>query len=186
MKKALRAKLKDIHEQHENSAKNYRMLRVPRSAAASWQAMLCIATVFGLDVKILTMQHTIQLKGRQVKKLSVGLLPRVEAVPSMAAGPNQRLDTDLAASRHGKYGRCHLPLVIDCSPRELLGWHLSPSGKSRKAESELEHALISRFGCHGRELKRFLLRSDKGLALTSRSYTALVKSYGLQQESIVW
>ena len=31
---------------------------------------------------------------------------------------------------------------------------------------------------------RFLLRSDNGLIFTSRSYTALVKSYGLQQEFI--
>jgi putative transposase len=30
----------------------------------------------------------------------------------------------------------------------------------------------------------FLLRSDNGLIFTSRSYTALVKSYGLQQEFI--
>ena len=30
----------------------------------------------------------------------------------------------------------------------------------------------------------FLLRSDNGLVFTSRSYTALVKSYGLQQEFI--
>ena len=30
----------------------------------------------------------------------------------------------------------------------------------------------------------FLLRSDNGLVFTSRSYTALVKSYGLKQEFI--
>lgn len=32
--------------------------------------------------------------------------------------------------------------------------------------------------------KSFLLRSDNGLVFTRRSYTALVKSYGLQQEFI--
>jgi putative transposase len=31
----------------------------------------------------------------------------------------------------------------------------------------------------------FLPRSDNGLAFTSGSYTALVKSYGLQQEFII-
>jgi len=30
----------------------------------------------------------------------------------------------------------------------------------------------------------FLLRSDNGLVFTSRSYIALVRSYGLQQEFI--
>lgn len=30
----------------------------------------------------------------------------------------------------------------------------------------------------------FLLRSDNGLVFTSRSYTALVRSYGLRQEFI--
>ena len=77
-----------------------------------------------------------------------------------------------------------MALVIDCCTRELLGWHLSRSGKSKTAESALEHALINRFGCLGRVPQRFLLRSDNGLVFTSRSYTALVKSYGLQQEFI--
>ena len=31
-----------------------------------------------------------------------------------------------------------LVLVIDCYSRELLGWHLSRSGKARTAESALE------------------------------------------------
>ncbi len=66
----------------------------------------------------------------------------------------------------------------------MLGWHLSRSGKSKTAESALEHALINRFGCLGRLPQRFLLRSDNGLVFTSRSYTALVKSYGLQEEFI--
>ncbi len=74
--------------------------------------------------------------------------------------------------------------MIDCCTRELLGWHLSRSDKSKTAESTLEHALINRFGCLGRVPQRFLLRSDNGLVFTSRSYTALVKSYGLRQEFI--
>jgi putative transposase len=50
-----------------------------------------------------------------------------------------------------------------------------------EADSALEHALINRFGYLGRVLERFLLRSDNGLVFASRSYTTLVKSYGLQQ-----
>jgi putative transposase len=68
-------------------------------------------------------------------------------------------------------------LVIDCHTRELLGWHLSRSGRSKTAESALEQALIARYGCLGRVAKPFLLRSDNGLVFTSRSY-------GLQQEFI--
>jgi putative transposase len=48
----------------------------------------------------------------------------------------------------------------------------------------LEQALIARYGCLGKVRHPFLLRSDNGLVLTSRSYTGLVKSYGLQQEFI--
>jgi putative transposase len=75
-------------------------------------------------------------------------------------------------------------LVIDCHTRELLGWHLSRSGKATTAASALEHALISRFGTLGKVTREFLLRSDNGLVFTSRKYTALVRSYGLQQEFI--
>ena len=68
--------------------------------------------------------------------------------------------------------------------RELLGWHLSRSGKAKTAESALEQALIARYGSLGKVAAPFLLRSDNGLVFTSRSYTALVRSYGLQQEFI--
>ena len=77
-----------------------------------------------------------------------------------------------------------LALVIDCHTRELLGWHLSRSGRSKTAESALEQALIARYGHLGRVQTPFLLRSDNGLVFTSRSDTALVKSYGLRQEFI--
>nr|WP_321302987.1 integrase core domain-containing protein [Alcaligenes faecalis] len=74
--------------------------------------------------------------------------------------------------------------VIDCHTRELLGWHLSRSGKACTAGSVLEHALIARFGALGRVPAPFLLRSDNGLVFTSRDYTALVRGYGLRQEFI--
>jgi transposase InsO family protein len=81
-------------------------------------------------------------------------------------------------------GWATLALVMDCHTSEVLGWHLSRSGKATTAASALEHALIARFGTLGRVSTPFLLRSDNGLVFTSRSYTALVRSYGLQQEFI--
>lgn len=77
-----------------------------------------------------------------------------------------------------------LALVIDCYTRQLLGWQLSRSGKATTAAAALEQALIVRFGSLGRVQTPFLLRSDNGLVFSSRRYTALVRSYGLQQEFI--
>ena len=69
--------------------------------------------------------------------------------------------------------------------RELLGWQLSKTGKASTAVSALEHALINRLLGLGKVPERFFLRPDNGLVFTSRKYTALVKSYGLQQEFII-
>jgi putative transposase len=131
-----------------------------------------------------TVQRVFQLKGWQVKKRPTGHRPRIEALPSKAQAPNQRWSTDLCRVWAGRDGWCSLALVIDCHTRELLGWHLSRSGKATTAGSALEQALIARFGTLGRVPESFLLRSDNGLVFTSRKYTALVRSYGLQQEFI--
>ena len=82
----------------------------------------------------------------------------------------------------GRAGWTTMALVIDCHSRELLGWHLSRSGRSKTAESALEQVLIARFGTLGRVPAPFLLLSDNGLVFTSRSSTALVRSYGLRHE----
>jgi putative transposase len=74
--------------------------------------------------------------------------------------------------------------VVDCHTREVLGWHLSRSGKATTVASALEHALIAEFGTLGRVETPFLVQSDNGLVFTSRNYTALVRSYGLQQNFI--
>ncbi|SFE23809.1 integrase core domain-containing protein, partial [Roseivivax sediminis] len=74
--------------------------------------------------------------------------------------------------------------VMDCHTRELLGWHLSKSGKASTPVAALEQALITRFGTLGRVDTEFLLRSDNGLVFTSRDYTKMVRSYGLRQEFI--
>jgi len=131
-----------------------------------------------------TVQRIFQLKHWQVKKRPVGFRPRIQALPSVALKPNERWATDLCRVWCGRDGWAVLALIIDCYTRELLGWHLSRSGKSKTAEAALEQALIARFGTLGRVPETFLLRSDNGLVFTSRSYTALVRSYGLQQEFI--
>lgn len=131
-----------------------------------------------------TVQRIFQIKGWQVRKRPVGFRPRIEAVPSVAKRPDERWATDLCRVWAGRDGWTTLALVIDCYTRELLGWHVSRSGKSKTAEAALEHALIARFGTLGRVTSPFLLRSDNGLVFTSRSYTALVRSYGLRQEFI--
>lgn len=51
-----------------------------------------------------------------------------------------------------------LALVIDCHMHELLGWHLSRSGRLKIAEAVLEHTLIARFGALGRLPQPFLRR----------------------------
>jgi len=131
-----------------------------------------------------TVQRIFQLKGWQVRKRPVGFRPRIEALPSVASRPNERWATDMCRIWCGRDGWSTLALVIDCHSRELLGWHLSRSGKSKTAESALEQALIARFGTLGRVPQSFLLRSDNGLVFTSRSFTRLVKSYDLRQEFI--
>ncbi|MBT2869263.1 transposase family protein [Chromobacterium violaceum] len=107
-----------------------------------------VAGLLGLNKN--TVQRIFQHKGWQVKKRSVGFRPPVHALPSVANRPNEHWATDLCRIWSGKDDWSHLALVIDCCTRELLGWHLSRSGKSKTAESALEHALINRFGCLGR------------------------------------
>jgi putative transposase len=131
-----------------------------------------------------TVQRVFQLRGWQVKKRPVGFRPRVQAMPSVATAPDERWATDLCRVWAGRDGWATLALVIDCHTRELLGWHLSRSGKAKTAEAALEQALIARYGTLGRVARPFLLRSDNGLVFTSRSFTALVRSYGLKQEFI--
>ncbi|ROR18601.1 putative transposase [Comamonas sp. BIGb0124] len=131
-----------------------------------------------------TAQRIFQIKGWQVRKRAIGMRPRIQALPSVATAPNERWSTDLCRIWAGRDGWAALALVIDCHTRELLGWHLSRSGKATTASSALEQALIARFGTLGRVPQPFLLRSDNGLVFTSRDYTALVRSYGLHQEFI--
>ncbi len=74
--------------------------------------------------------------------------------------------------------------MIDCHTREMLGWQLWRPDKAKTAAMVLEPALITRFSALGRGSMPFLLQSSSGLVFISRSDTALVRSYGLKQESI--
>ena len=115
-----------------------------------------------LDFNKNTVQRIFQIKGWQVRKRPVGFRPRIKALLSVAERPNERWATDLCRIWAGRDGWTTLALVIDCCSRELLGWHLSRSGRSKTAESALEHALIARFGTLGKVPQPFLLRSDNG------------------------
>lgn len=119
---------------------------------------------------------------RAIRKAAPG--PARQAVPSVAAAPNERWSTDLARIWAGKDGWASLALVIDCHTRELLGWQLSKSGKATTASAALEHALIARFCTLGKVEEEFLLQSDSGLVFTSHYFTKIVRSYGLKQEFI--
>lgn len=165
--------------------------KVDARFAAPIKAMIEANPSFGyrtvahlLDFNKNTVQRIFQLKGWQVMKRPVGFRPRVQALPSVAQVPNERWSTDLCRVWAGRDRWASLALVIDCCTRELLGWHLSRSAKAKTAEAALEQALIARYGTLGRVPAPFLLRSDNGLIFTSRSYTALARSYGLKQEFI--
>ncbi len=129
-------------------------------------------------------QHILQLKGWQVRKRALGQRPRIEAKVSRAELPVQRWATDLCRVWGGKDGWLSLALVINCHTQQLLGWHLSRTGKASTASAALEQGLITRYGTLGRVREPFLLRSDNGLVFTSRDCTRLVRSYGLKQEFI--
>lgn len=80
-----------------------------------------------------TVQRIFQLRGWQVRKRAVGFRPRVEALPSVAAAPDERWATDLCRLWGGADGWLTLALVMDCHTRQVLGWQLSRSVKAHTA-----------------------------------------------------
>ena len=92
-----------------------------------------VAHLLGMNKN--TVQRIFQLKGWQVRKRAIGFRPRIQALPSVAQAPNERWSTDMCRIWAGKDGWATLALVIDCHTRELLGWHLSRSGKACTASS---------------------------------------------------
>ena len=67
-----------------------------------------------------TVQRIFPLKGWQVRKRAVGRRSRIEALPSVATPPDERWAT--VPDRDRADGWLSLALVIDCSPRQPLGW----------------------------------------------------------------
>lgn len=106
-----------------------------------------VAGLLGMNKN--TVQRVFQLMGWQVRKRAVGMRPRIQALPSVAQAPNERWATDLCRVWGGRDGWLTLALVIDCYTRQLLGWHLSRTGKASTAAAALEQALITRFGTLG-------------------------------------
>src|SRR3546814_13809752 len=68
-----------------------------------------------------TVQRIFQLKGWQVKKRAIGFRPRIQAMPSVAAAPNERWSTDLCCICAGRDGWATLALVIDESAGRRVG-----------------------------------------------------------------
>ena len=97
-----------------------------------------------------TVQRIFRIQGWQVRKRPIGMRPRIEAVPSVAAAPNERRSMYMCRIWAGRDGWATLAQVIDRHTRERPCWHLSRSGKASTAASALEHALISRFGTLGK------------------------------------
>ncbi len=116
-----------------------------------------VAALLGMNKN--TVQRIFQLKGWQVRKRPLGQRPRIEAKVSRAGGPDQRWVTDLSRVWGGKDGWLSLALVIDCGTRQLLGWHLSRTGKASTASAALEQALITRYGALGRVPAPFCART---------------------------
>ncbi|GAP66609.1 transposase [Mizugakiibacter sediminis] len=103
-----------------------------------------VAGLLGMNKN--TVQRIFRLMGWQVRKRAVGSRPRIEALPSVAQAPDERWATDLCRVWGGRDGWLVLALVVDCYTRQLLGWHLSRSGKAHTAAAALKQALIARFG----------------------------------------
>ena len=91
-----------------------------------------------------TVPRIFQIQDWQVRKRAIGMRPSIQALPSVSKVPNERWSTDLCRVWSGRDGGASLALAIDCHMRELLGWHLSRTGRTTTAASDLVQALIFR------------------------------------------
>ena len=125
-----------------------------------------------------------RIKGWTMRQRAVGKRPRVPGSKSIAPLPNQRWSTDIGMVDCGVDGWCAFVPVLDCCTREVLGWSLDRTARTKTVERALEDALIHRFGWTHGAPRGLILRHDNGLVFGSRAYRALVRDYGLQQEYI--
>ena len=140
--------------------------------------------VYGLLVNRKKVARIMRLKGWTLRQRRPRMRPRVKVSRSATEVSNTRWATDLTHVYCGRDGWCHVPIVIDCADRELIGWRISRRGNAQTAEAALEDALIRRFGPGAQQRKKLVLRSDNGLVFLARSYRQTVKDYGLSQEFI--
>ena len=138
----------------------------------------------GLIVNRKKVARIMRLMGWTLKQRRPRMRPRARAMRSVSERSNQRWATDMTHIYCGRDGWCHMPLVIDCADREIIGWRISRNGKAHVAEAALEDALIKRFGPGPQAPKDLALRSDNGLIFLAKSYRTTVKDYGLRQEFI--
>jgi putative transposase len=135
----------------------------------------------GIPVNRKKVHRIVKLNGWQAVKRSKGKRPRVKGWVSRAQHPDQRWAVDVTHIFCGNDGWCHMPGVMDCSDRELVGWRLSKSGKAKVAAAALEDALRQRGITKRHKLD---LRSDNGLVFGSKAFTEVTNKYGVGQEYI--
>ena len=140
--------------------------------------------VVGMVVNRKKVARIMRLKGWTLRQRRPRMKPRVRASRSVAEHSNERWATDVTHVYCGRDGWCHVPLVIDCADREVIGWRISRRGTALVAEAALEDALIHRFGPGAQERKALVIRSDNGLIFQARSYRQTLQDYGLSQEFI--
>ena len=140
--------------------------------------------VQGIPVNRKKVHRIMKLKGWTLPKRRTGSRPRMETNISVSDMPDQRWVTDLGSIFCGEDGWCVFAPVLDCCTRELLCHALELTGKARTAERALEEALLKRFGTLRNAPKGMKLRHDNGLVFGSRSFRAVCRDYGLEQEYI--
>ena len=120
-----------------------------------------------------------------IERALAGEMNHHPGYPSGAAKP-----ADVANQRNGKGAKTVLteegPVRIEV-PRDRDGSFaplLIPKHERRFTGFDDKIVAVYARGMTVREIQGFLLRSDNWLVFTSRSYTALVRGYGLRQEFI--
>ena len=141
-----------------------------------------LALLTGMNKK--AVQRILQIKGWQVKKRTKGFRPRAKAMQSKTIAPNIRWAIDMTRVWCGSDGWSNLSAVIDTCTREILGFRLSKSGKSKTSEAALQEAIIYRFGRLKKLDKSIVIRSDNGLVFSSKSFIKTIKDYNFKQEFI--
>lgn len=109
-----------------------------RSDGRRYQALDGRAQVSGSVWPDVACTAIFQLKGWQVCKRPLGQRPRFKAKYPRQSCLINAGRTDLCRVRGGKDGWLSLALVIDCSTRQLLGWHLSRTGRASTASRKTE------------------------------------------------